>query len=294
MELYQLRTFIAVAEEENLTRAAQRLNTSQPAVSAHIKALEQELGLVLFERLPKGMALTAPGRQLLEQAASVLRGTEDLVFQARRLRSELTGTVRIGVNTTPHLLRIGQFFQEMAASQPRITCDLRQSMSSFVLADLKAGRLDGGYIFGDNPHPELNSLALATHILRIAAPKSLAEQVANGDWQQLSELPWVWTPPECPWQRLINEAFAQRNLCPRKVVSADDDTVLSNLVIAGAGLGLMLEEKALAAEAAGLVVIWQHAAFPVELSFVYPGTRDEDPIMQAVLSAIRRVWQLSL
>lgn len=61
MELYQLKTFTAVAEENHLTRAAERLNTSQPALSAHIKSLEAELGVTLFERTPKGMKLTPQG-----------------------------------------------------------------------------------------------------------------------------------------------------------------------------------------------------------------------------------------
>ena len=66
MELYQLRTFAAVAEEAHLTRAAERLHLSQPAVSGHIKALEQELDVRLFERTATGMVLTesgVPGRR---------------------------------------------------------------------------------------------------------------------------------------------------------------------------------------------------------------------------------------
>ncbi|MES9912641.1 MAG: LysR family transcriptional regulator, partial [Candidatus Sedimenticola sp. 4PFRAG1] len=54
MELYQLKTFVKVADEGHLTRAAEQLFTSQPAISAHIKALEEELGVVLFQRTPKG------------------------------------------------------------------------------------------------------------------------------------------------------------------------------------------------------------------------------------------------
>ena len=71
MELYQLRTFAAVAEEGHLTRAAERLHLSQPAVSGHIKALEQELDVRLFERTATGMVLTEPGRQLLGHANKV-------------------------------------------------------------------------------------------------------------------------------------------------------------------------------------------------------------------------------
>ena len=70
MELYQLRSFAAVAEENHLTRAAERLHLSQPAVSGHIKALEGELGVRLFERASTGMELTAAGKELLEACAS--------------------------------------------------------------------------------------------------------------------------------------------------------------------------------------------------------------------------------
>ena len=72
MELYQLKTFVAVAKEGHLTRAAKSLHTSQPAVSAHIKALEAELEIALFDRTPKGMDLTAAGKRLLDQAQTIL------------------------------------------------------------------------------------------------------------------------------------------------------------------------------------------------------------------------------
>jgi len=73
MELYQLRSFVTVAELGQLTRAAERLHVSQPALSAQIKSLEDELGTVLFERGAGGMALTPAGRHLLPQAERVLR-----------------------------------------------------------------------------------------------------------------------------------------------------------------------------------------------------------------------------
>ena len=69
MELYQLRTFAAVAELGHLTRAAEQLHISQPAVSAQVRALEEELGVVLFERSSSGMQLTPAGRQLLQERA---------------------------------------------------------------------------------------------------------------------------------------------------------------------------------------------------------------------------------
>ena len=83
MELYQLKTFVVVAEEGHLTRASERLHASQPTVSAHIKALEEELETKLFSRTPKGMRLTEAGERLKGKAGAVLQRTEE-----RRVRKE--------------------------------------------------------------------------------------------------------------------------------------------------------------------------------------------------------------
>ena len=110
MELYQLRSFAAVAELAHLTRAAEKLHISQPAVSAQIKALEDELGVILFERTPQGMLLTAAGRKLLPEAEKVVAAAQavwhgtmirtrsrDGCFKAFRLNHWLGFTVFAGV-----------------------------------------------------------------------------------------------------------------------------------------------------------------------------------------------------
>ena len=118
MELYQLRSFVTVAEEGHLTRAAKRLFLSQPAVSAHIKALEEELGLVLFTRTPQGMQLTQEGQALKRQAEQALAAIDDVSRQAQSLRTELSGVMTIGLHTDPAFLRIDQFFSIMSEHYP--------------------------------------------------------------------------------------------------------------------------------------------------------------------------------
>jgi DNA-binding transcriptional LysR family regulator len=90
VEYYHLRTFVAVAEEEHLTRAAERLCASLPAVSAHIRGLEDELGVVLFSRTSRGMRLTAEGRALLVEARQALAGVDAVLARAGELRREVT------------------------------------------------------------------------------------------------------------------------------------------------------------------------------------------------------------
>src|SRR4029434_8227350 len=108
MELYQLRTFAAVAELGHLTRAAERLHVSQPAVSAQIKALEDELGTPLLERGPAGMTLTSAGSKLLPFASRVLGAASDLRNQALALKGEIAGHLRLGTLSDPETPRLGK------------------------------------------------------------------------------------------------------------------------------------------------------------------------------------------
>src|SRR5450755_4747944 len=107
MELNHLQSFIAVAKLGHLTRAAETLHLSQPALSGQIKALEENLGVTLFERSSSGMALTTSGRRLLEDAQRVIEAVEQLKHAAQLLRG-LTGTLKLGTVLEPATLRLGE------------------------------------------------------------------------------------------------------------------------------------------------------------------------------------------
>ncbi|RYZ65915.1 MAG: LysR family transcriptional regulator [Proteobacteria bacterium] len=83
MSLQQLRYFVTVAEEEHVTRAAERLHVSQPPLSRQIRALEDELGHALFERRGRGVVLTDYGRHFAERATAILRQVDDVLAEAR-------------------------------------------------------------------------------------------------------------------------------------------------------------------------------------------------------------------
>src|ERR1700730_1893012 len=106
MELYQLRTFLIVAEEGSITRAAKRLFTTPPSISAHIKMLEDEWSVILFRRTAKGMEITEKGEILRTKAEATLLAAQDLSNHATELLECLMGSLRIGLTASATFLRI--------------------------------------------------------------------------------------------------------------------------------------------------------------------------------------------
>jgi len=291
MELYQLRTFVAVAEEGHLTRAAKRIHASQSTVSAHIKALEDEWGVTLFTRTPRGMLLSDQGSLLLVRAREALAATEMLLNTANSLREDLTGTARVGLNACPDLLRGAQLMAALKKQHPLLQVQYNNSMSHQVLADISAGTLDAGFVFGDYPG-DFEGILVVESRVRIVAPTAWKERLAQTPWEELASLPWVWTPPECPFTKIAEAMFPEREKRPTKAAVVDNETVMLALVAAGNGMALMREDEALQAEARGEVVLRPECPGRLPLSFVHHARRSQDRLIAALTSAVRTVWSL--
>lgn len=294
MELYQLRTFVAVAEEGHLTRASERLHISQPAVSAHIRALEEELAVALFFRTPKGMTLTPPGEALKNRALQVLASADELRRHAKILAQSLTGTVRLAVHVDPRFVRLPALVAALQADFPDVRCELSQGVSWEILKEIRAGSVDAGFFYGPADQPELTVLHLQDFHLRVVGPAAWRERLAGAGWPEIAAMPWIWTPEQCLFSRIAGACFAERNLRPQQAVVAEQEAVLSALVSAGVGLSVMIEEEAVEAERTGAVVLWPESVGSIPLSFACLTRRAEDPLLRALLQCLGRVWDLPL
>lgn len=290
MEIYQLKTFVMVAEEGHLTRAAERLHTSQPAVSAHIKALEEELGVALFKRTPKGMLLTREGEVLRQQAVRALTTIDEIHHQANVLKDEVVGTVRLGLHIDPRFLRIDEFLSYMQKKYRNVDFHLLQQWSWEQPSNLKQGKLDAGFIYGTPKHSDIAIISLRKFNIVVAGPAQWADKLSKAGWEEMADMPWVWTPPECSFCKIAIKAFEKRNLKPFKVTVADQEPVINLLVASGVGLAFMIEEEALEAKAQGKVAIWDEVIDTVNLSFIFQKNRENDPLIQAVAESIKKVW----
>ncbi len=128
MDLTQLRAFITVAREGNLTRAAERLHVTQPAVSLQLKSLQQTLVVQLFTRTPAGLTLTADGAKLLPLAEKVVAGSQELVQAAHSLHSTLSGKLAIGTILDPEFTRLGAFLKMLVEGYTQVPTDLKHGM----------------------------------------------------------------------------------------------------------------------------------------------------------------------
>src|SRR3972149_7402835 len=159
MELYQLRTFATVAETGHLTRAADRLHISQPAVSAQIKALEETREARLFDRSPSGMTLTKAGTRLLEQAAKVLAAAEELRNVAKALTGEIAGRLRIGTIGAPDFIRLGEFSSRTVERFPLLELEFHGEVSGAALEAVRDGIFDASFYVGELAYPSVAGVA---------------------------------------------------------------------------------------------------------------------------------------
>jgi DNA-binding transcriptional LysR family regulator len=292
MDLNQLRTFVAIAQEGSLTRASETLYLSQPAVSAQIKALEEELGLKLFNRAARGMALTPAGKVLLDEASRALTAARKVVARAQMLRDGISGECRLGTITDPAILRLGELLCCLTSRHPDLRLSLSQGISGEVIDRVLTRRIDAGYIIGANEDPRIAAVRAAPITLRIVAPASWAARIAGRDWGDIARLPWISTPAKCSFNRLAADMFARHGLAPQTVIEADQEHTLRDLVASGIGLTLLREDVAFEAQAAGEVVVWAPGAEMSHLWFIYLREQEDTPALQAILGVVRDVWQL--
>src|SRR2546423_10421537 len=158
MELTDLVTFSAVARSGGITRAADELNTVQSNVTQRIKALEAEIGTVLFERHSRGMTLTGAGRRLLPYAQRMAALAREAVLAARD-DGEPKGPLAIGSMETTAAVRLPSLLAEFHRRFPAVRLTLRTAPTADLVAAVLDGTLDGAFVAGPIEHAELSAIA---------------------------------------------------------------------------------------------------------------------------------------
>lgn len=295
MEYSLIKAFVAIAQEGNLTRAADRLCITQPALSLQLKKLQDSVGLVLFKRTPRGMQLTDEGRRLLSSAEQALEAFAAFQSAAEGLKGIVHGELKVGTIVDPEFLRLGSFLKMMANHHPGLTYELRHGISGSVLREVEQGTLDVAFTLGFPGLVEFQQrfhvLPLADFNYRVIAPPSWRALVKGKDWQALSLLPWIATPPESVHHRLLARVFADLGLEPNVVAKVDVESSMMDLVQSGVALALARDSLALRASHEQGIVIADKVSIDASLGFICRKDRFSEPPIQAAMEIVRAVWE---
>lgn len=254
MELRQLEYVLGVIDHGGFTRAADALHVAQPTLSQGIRTLERELGVDLFDRVGRGVRLSAAGqafepgarRALAEAETARMAATEVLALRAGRLTAIALPTLVV----EPLVRWVGAFRQ----AHPGVTVHVHHAEEADqVPASVRDGRADIGLAELDRLPPGLVAdVELDQELVAIAPPGTrVGEEIALS---RLASMPLVVTPPATSTRRIVDAAFGRLGTAPLVVVEVDQREAILPLVLAGAGTAIVPLRIAEQARVAGAVV----------------------------------------
>jgi DNA-binding transcriptional LysR family regulator len=243
----QLEYFRAVAHELHFTRAAAALNIAQPALSQHIRKLERQLGLTLFERDRHGVELTPAGAALLEHAERILADIAAVDDELRDWEQGVRGVIRLGA-ARGVMTRLARVLARFCAEYPAVDVQLREETTAEMLADLYAGRLDAATLAALMPLPDGR---LASHplgaepLVLVAGPGSPFASRRRTALATLEGVDLVMYGEGSAVRTIVASALADAGVTPRVRFETREYTTARVLVNAGLAVAVLPRSVAL-------------------------------------------------
>ena len=249
MELRHLRYFVAVAEEENVSRAALRLHVSQPGLSRQVRDLEDELGFALLHRSAKSVRLTDAGRTFLGECRAVLKRADEAVAAAKAVATGRTGELHIGYAPTPTSRLLPPALRAFQAETPEVRVKLHDLSTEEMVRALRERTVHLALLVkpGRALLRGLKFVNILTDPVRIAVPP-------GHPWARLRKVPVerllseplvVYSRKDFPeYHEFLDGLFAQYKATP--VVASEHESGASLVAAVEAGYGLALASRSLA------------------------------------------------
>ncbi|MRG72725.1 LysR family transcriptional regulator [Alphaproteobacteria bacterium HT1-32] len=249
MDLRHFRYFLAVAEEGHITRAAERLGIQQPPLSQQIKAMETELNVQLFRRLPRGVELTEAGRALLPEARAIISGVEEAIAKTKRTARGEEGALSVGfTSSSPFHPFVPQIIRRYRERFPKVELILEEAGTAEMAEALKAERLDIAFVrspIADRTGLVLHLLVQEPMLLAIPQDHRLAGQRTPVGLHELADEPLI-LYRRAAGQGLydaIMEACSSAGFEP--VIAQQAPRIVSTLNLVAAGLGVTIAPASL-------------------------------------------------
>jgi DNA-binding transcriptional LysR family regulator len=241
MELRHLKYFLAVTEEANFTRAADKVHVAQPGLSAQIRQLEDELGQRLLDRSKRTVRLTQVGAAVLPHARAAL----DAVQRAQRAADEFSGIMRgrvgVGMVMSLSVIDIAGLLSEFQRKHPSVTITLSEANSDDLIQGLLSGQLDAALIgLSTPPPPGIAAQIVADEpiVLAVRPDHPLARKI-NVSLEALSEHGIISLPRGTGIRSCIDRACQNAGITPNIVVEASNPAMLAEFAKRGLGAALL-------------------------------------------------------
>jgi len=240
MNLNHLRVFASVAEHGSLTRAARALQVSQPAISKQLGDLEQDVGALLVDRLPRGVRLTAAGEVLFAHAQRILQSERAAQTELRELAELEAGRLSIGASTTIGSYFVPSLFGDLHRAHPRVQLELRIANTEAIQEAVLANRLDLGLTEGFVASDALSVERLAVdELIAIAAPGHAVLKRAPLLARALEQLPLLMREPGSGSRAVVEAALLDRGLRVQPIMSLGSTEALKNAVLHELGIAIV-------------------------------------------------------
>ena len=281
MELRHLRYFMAVADGLSFRGAAEKLNLAQPALSAQIKSLEDELGVKLFERTTRSVKLTNSGKVLLEEARSVLKAANRAESRTRHAERGLVGTLRVGIIAPSANAWLSGILSQFRARHPGVELSFFDLPSIEQLNRLREHQLDVGFLRPPIGLPQLEYQLVeqSPQVLAVPSNHRLAKKKSI-EWLDFHEEPMVVMHPNL--QHGFYDSFfahcARAGATPRVAQTAND--IHTKMWLISAGLGLAPTTSTFAElKRPGLVLRPLPPGLPLVQTVMAWQRKDESPVL---------------
>ena len=284
MEFWQLQTFLMVIETESLTAAAERLHLSQPSVSTHVRALEEELGLSLFHRTGRGMKPTNAGKELAGLATEVLSRTRAFESRAAELRGDVTGVLRLGAIYSGADLRIATNVGRLRQQFPELRVELSVQSSGNNIKSLLEHELDLAYVEGHFDDERLCLQRIATSRVGIIGPFAWKQDLPAGNWSKLAQFPWLFQSETCSYYQLLKQLGKTHNVTFEPAYRSDMFGTLWELVAKGSALSLVDLDSVATHVEAEEIFVWGDFEYALPVSLACLRARREE-------LALVRYWE---
>lgn len=252
MELRQLEYFRTASRLNNITRAAEQLYVSQPNITVAIKKLEEELGVKLFDRQGRKLALTPEGAVFLQKAEEILNCAEDALNEMNDFRELEKGKIRMGIPPMLGSYLFPRIFSGFRKIYPGLSLITREDGSLKIREKIKSGELDLGIVILEEIDPALEISFISGMEIVVCMPENhpLAS-LESVDAFDLENEPLIMLGEGTYHRKVIMEEFGKNGIEPEIMLTSNQTETIKNLVVQGSGISFLF--NAVAAGTPGMV-----------------------------------------